>query len=121
MKVSLWLILVIMVISMSHQLLAQRNILVGPVLAGSPVGGGVMTFEDVGSGYIWQIKLSDSYSPGELWSPDGCKLLLRGNNSWDIISIMDGYNQSVPGSLPSVKSPVWHPDSNIVTFTVSSR
>lgn len=94
------------------------------VLGAMPVGGHVITFEDLSTGISWHVDLPQQYSHNLTWSPRGCEILLRGSRSWDILSILSGSVHSISQSVnavSSIKSPIWHPNSETITYTFSTN
>jgi hypothetical protein len=102
---------------------AQEGI-VGPVVFGRPVGGGIITFQDIGLARTWQVTLPDSSFSPSSWSNDGCNLLLRGSNTWTIVSLPDATTREIPRlPLPdAAEQPfgemIWSYDGKSLTETV---
>ena len=120
--------LVILVLWIGHVSDARsQKSLHGPIIVGLPVGNNILTVEDVGTGQVREIALSQPYSPTYNWSPDGCYLLMRGSQTWDIISITDLGVQHIEEESPvgvlteSIASPLWHPSSKFILFSISAN
>lgn len=105
----------------------QHSVLSGPIVASSPVGGGGILFQDIGSGRVWGLTTPTSLydfftsTPSSNWSPDGCVMLIRNirENTWAVLSIADMVITPLQTDL-EINSPIWTLDSKNITFTTSN-
>ncbi len=117
------ILLILVNLNSDNQAVKAQDNIIGPVLFGRPVGGDIITFQDVGRDRTWQVNIPNSSFVPISWSSDGCKLLLTGS-SWAIVSVPNGAMYEIPQlSLPDVTgkydgSMIWSYDGKSLTWTI---
>ncbi len=123
-------LLIIVIVCSNSMSFAQegQEAVQGSVIMGRPVGGSVITFQDLRSDSVWQVEMPDSSYSIYSWSPDGCHLLLRGSDRWKLLSVIGKTIKEIPlsstdGQLAISYGLIWSPDGKtlIESFGVNNN
>jgi hypothetical protein len=125
-KNTLLILILLVVLSFigDSQLINAQQTIVGPVIFGQPVGGDIITFQDIGLNRTWHVNLANSSTFPSGWSNDGCKLLLSGGGTWSIVAVSNETVLKIPQLiLPDIDEQlsgtmIWSYDGKSLTWTV---
>jgi hypothetical protein len=111
------LFILLLCLSLQRELsTAKAETLRGPVivtqLGGNAVSGGTLTFEDIGTGRVWQYQTDAFLYARNVWLPDGCKVLLYDKNHIFSLSI-NGFETE---DFPPNTVPLWSADGQSIVF-----